>query len=109
MEGFYLPIFGMLYSICDNNRSQSIHFSPGHRSAIVNNYPIMGNSLNRVQVFFFSAGPAKSIMMCLSAVPFLLQPLPAHALLPAGELPAQVRGMGETQSKLDQSQATFTL
>lgn len=48
-------------------------------------------------------------MMCLSAVSSLLQPLPVYTLLPAGELPAQVRGMGETQSELEQSQTTFTL
>lgn len=48
-------------------------------------------------------------MMFLSAVPSRLLPLPAYALLPAGELPAQVRGMGETQCELAQSQATFTL
>lgn len=48
-------------------------------------------------------------MMFLSAVPSLLQPLPARALLPNGELSAQGRGMGETQSEMDQSQVIFTL
>lgn len=69
----------------------------------------MRNCLDKVQVFFFPAGPAKIIMMCLSAVPSLLQPLPAHALLPSAALPAQSRGMRETQCEMDQSQITFTL
>lgn len=69
----------------------------------------MRNCLDKVQVFFSPAGPAKIIMMCLSAVLSLLQPLPAHALLPSAALPAQSRGMRETQCEMDQSQITFTL
>lgn len=94
-----MPIFGILRLFVKTTAYKILIYPSGSRSAIINNNPIMEKSSDRVNCF--SAGPAKRIMICLSAVSSHLQPLPAHALLPVGELPPQGKSMGETRSEMD--------